>query len=205
MVSPAPNSNTRKVRMTIDLAQVAAFAKDIHRGQTRKYFDPPRPYTEHLGRTSGRALIMFGTTAAAAMLLHDSVEDHPERIDWNLIAALFGNEVADLVLSLTSYSKQTHYVGSRDARKKMDRAYLARQSQLVKCLKMIDRIDNMTDLLRTMRMAKSADFAAMYAQETRELIKAIWMVGGEYHKEYELLLGELEQTIEAVEIGHVRS
>ncbi len=76
------------------------FALDLHKHQTRK--TTGAPYASHLLSVCGLVLAHGGDEdEAIAALLHDSLEDHPDRCSPELIARCFGERVLALVLECT--------------------------------------------------------------------------------------------------------
>lgn len=72
-------------------------AADLHRDQRRKGSNAP--YLSHLLAVSGLVMEFGGTEdEAIAALLHDALEDQPERTSYQRIEADFGPEVARIVL-----------------------------------------------------------------------------------------------------------
>ncbi len=72
------------------------YATQVHSGQTRKGSDVP--YVAHLLAVAGLVLEDGGSEdEAIAALLHDAIEDHPERTSLAKIEQRFGKEVALIV------------------------------------------------------------------------------------------------------------
>lgn len=65
----------------MDLGQVIDLAMKIHRGQTDK---SGRPYHQHLSQVAS-AVRPFGVGAEMAGWLHDSVEDHLDKVNLHLL------------------------------------------------------------------------------------------------------------------------
>lgn len=138
----------------------ATFANDAHAGQKRKYSGDP--YILHCARVAARTMLVVPQEwAVAAAWLHDTIEDCG--VSYRTIHDKFGLEVAETVIALTNPSKKYPHL-SRPGRKEMDRNHLRKQSNDVKNIKAIDRIDN----LREMGDAPS-DFLKMYCEESRLL------------------------------------
>ena len=75
-------------------------ARRVHAGQARKVSGGP--YVSHLLAVSALVIDDGGTEdEAVAALLHDTVEDHPDRITLGEIRHRFGVEVADIVAACT--------------------------------------------------------------------------------------------------------
>ena len=153
----------------------AHFASAWHAGQKRKHKDVP--YTEHLLRVAGRVMLRADATEdmVCAAFLHDAIEDQatsPEReaiIQEGLTR--LGGTVPELVHGLTN----SKIPGPRAHRKKMDRARLATQSREVKLIKLIDRIDNLTESLDDCRLGldKNWAFNSLYADESAALLEVL--------------------------------
>lgn len=136
------------------------FATAAHAGQVRKYTG--EPYVIHC-REVATLIAEHGGCAEqiAAAWLHDTVEDTPVAIE--LIRDEFGLCVATLVEGLTDVSKSED--GNRAARKALDRAHTAAQSQACKQIKLCDLISNTRSIA-----AHDPDFARVYLQEKRLLL-----------------------------------
>lgn len=146
------------------ILKAASFAEEAHRGQNRKYGSVP--YIHHPMRVAGRASILVGTTeeTVAAAWLHDVLEDtkaKPVELETE-----FGPKVLKLVIELTNVSKGLDL--PRAERKRLDREHLVRVSVEAKRIKMLDRIDNLSDMA-----GSEKDFAMLYAGESKLLADAI--------------------------------
>lgn len=153
----------------IDLMQVARFAAWVYEGQVRKFTN--RPYVSHCARLAARATLFFDDAElATVMWLHDGPEDAPERCPFSLIEALYGRRVAAGVLAMTSRLKQLGQdkdpAFSREARKRLDREWMAQQSREFRILKMMDRIDNLGEI----NVEMASEWARTYAEESRALV-----------------------------------
>jgi len=146
------------------ILKAAALAREAHSGQRRKYND--LPYVVHPARVAGRVAIHPDATEdmVAAAFLHDVVEDTTVLIE--TIRRETNPEVAGFVRWMTNPSKGLKIL--RAERKKMDREHLARAPWQVKIIKLIDRIDNLTEMT-----GAPEDFARLYADESFRLVEAI--------------------------------
>jgi guanosine-3',5'-bis(diphosphate) 3'-pyrophosphohydrolase len=125
------------------ILKAAAFARQAHAEQRRKYND--RPYIQHPARVAGRVAARSQATEVmvAAAFLHDVVEDTPHTLDE--ILTEFGPDVARLVAELTNPSKGLK--SPRRERKQIDRDHLAVVSVEAKIIKLLDRIDNLQEMV----------------------------------------------------------
>lgn len=175
--------------LIIKAAQAAEF---WHRGQKRKYNG--RPYIEHPARVANRMMLhkLADEINVAAAWLHDVVEDcdvSQVKLHDLLCHSFESSErkleienceksqkIVDIVQSLTNPSKDSSL--NRAARKEMDREHLRNAPQIVKIIKMIDRIDNLRDL-----SAGPIDFQKKYANESLLLANVIGDADSELYKE----------------------
>jgi guanosine-3',5'-bis(diphosphate) 3'-pyrophosphohydrolase len=144
------------------------FARTAHAGQSRKYTG--EAYIVHPFRVAAEVLKLPEATEdmVCAAYLHDVIEDTP--VTDLQIMMEFNNQIAEYVVGLTSYSKQIDSKEHRWKRKEMDREYLAKQSNEVKIIKMIDRTDNLRDL----RISEdNVDFISKYIDESKDLYEVI--------------------------------
>lgn len=140
-----------------------AFAKFMHRDQTRKYTG--EPYYNHVSTVAETIIKANGSEEAiAAAYLHDVVEDTDATIE--LIQTLFGEKVAILVNYVTDISKKED--GNRKIRKTMDRAYNASGPYESKLIKLADLIDNTKSIVE-----QDPKFAKIYMEEKQLLMNAM--------------------------------
>jgi (p)ppGpp synthase/HD superfamily hydrolase len=139
-------------------------ACEAHAAQRRKWTD--EPYTVHLRRVANRVAAYPGSTPemVVAAWLHDAVED--TGLTAAGIEGVFGPTVAALVVELTNPSKGRRDLPRKD-RKAMDRAHLAVVSHAAKIIKMLDRIDNLSDC------SAPRAFRELYAMESAMLADAV--------------------------------
>src|SRR5215469_3750128 len=89
-------SGAGATRMTSRLTDAFSFAFDAHREQTKK--GSAVPYISHLLEVAGLVLSYGGNEdEAIGALLHDTVEDHPDIVSFELIAKRFGPAPAAIV------------------------------------------------------------------------------------------------------------
>lgn len=149
------------------ILEAAQFAANAHAEQFRKHFRN-RPYFYHVAAVAGRVAEWGSETEVAAAYLHDTLED--TNTTQAILEAEFGPEVANLVVELTSRSKQIGYIGTRVERKRVDCDYLAKASRSAQQIKLVDRACNLEDFLA---VKDQAVFTLKYAKESVELLKAI--------------------------------
>lgn len=156
--------NKRNIVSDSLIEEAAAFAKGAHAGQLRKY--TALPYIEHPERVAQAVWCIDGSTPemVAAAWLHDVVED--TSVSLKQIRNLFGDGVADLVGWLTNPSKGMTI--PRAERKKIDREHLAKAPREAKIIKMLDRLDNLSEM-----EGAPADFKKLYGAESLLLAEAI--------------------------------
>ena len=140
-------------------------ACEAHAAQRRKWTD--KPYTDHLRRVANRVAAYPESTQemGAAAWLHDTVED--TSLTAAEIEVALGPAVAALVVELTNPSKGRKNLLRKD-RKAMDRAHLATVSRAAKIIKMLDRIDNLSDC-----DAAPRTFRVLYAMESAMLADVV--------------------------------
>ena len=109
-----------------------------------------------------------------AAWLHDVVEDTD--VELKEVSDLFGAGVAELVNELTNPSKGSS--APRDQRKALDRNHLTKVSREAKIIKLLDRIDNLSD-----KTGAPSDFMSTYLEESRLLAEAIGNVDSDLKQE----------------------
>lgn len=141
------------------------FAREAHRDQRRKFYDAP--YFVHPDRCRQKAeQLGFPPHAVAAILCHDVMED--QGVTFDQLEEATDESVASLVWCLTNPSKRFPNL-RRDEKKRMDREHAGRQSTLVRQLKLVDRTDNLQDMVRHADVTPVATMKR-YAAESRELM-----------------------------------
>jgi (p)ppGpp synthase/HD superfamily hydrolase len=161
------------------IIKAARFAHAAHTGQRRKYTN--RPYIEHPTRVACRVVLRDWATAenVAAAWLHDVVEDCP--VSFAQVEVEFGEEVMKYVWWLTNPSKIVG--GTRAARKKIDRDHLKQSPVCIQSIKLIDRIDNLREMLSAKEISESGlsmigegmskGFRELYGRESIALVDAL--------------------------------
>ena len=136
------------------------------------------PYIRHIGRVTARVMCITDSSeqAVIAAALHDVVEDVAKNEDEAKklladIAAKYGKIIGEMVSQLTNPSKWTQ--ASRAERKAIDRRHLSFARAEVKRIKLIDRTDNLQELLTDIQCGRETalGFAAMYVVESRQLLE----------------------------------
>lgn len=151
----------------MDIVQNArAIATKAHTGQMRKYNNSDKPYITHPDRVATR-LTFLGAPAAvvAAGWVHDVYEDTTYPL--NEIYNQIGKEAFYYMLQMTNPSKLLKDV-SRGARKSLDRFHLARACEESKVIKLVDRIDNLQELI-----GAPEEFQKLYANESLMLLSVL--------------------------------
>jgi (p)ppGpp synthase/HD superfamily hydrolase len=167
------------------ILKAAAFARQAHAGQKRKYND--RPFIFHPARVAGRVAVhpQATETMVAAAFLHDVVEDTPCTLEE--VSAEFGPEVVRLVDELTNPSKGSK--APRRERKQQDREHLAQVNLEAKIIKLLDRIDNLQEMTEA-----PSGFVRLYCEESRLLAEVIGDADPELKAELLDGVGRLEAT-----------
>lgn len=143
-----------------------ATAEAAHRGHSRKQGGP---YLVHPVRVAISLFQEFGVSDAniiAAALLHDVLEDAPDRLSAREIEASFGPNVTELVRVLTCPEEVAHAGKEEQARRKADRVLSAPRDAWL--IKLADRIDNVRDACRLDDSETSRRFRVRYQHETTE-------------------------------------
>jgi len=146
------------------ILRAARFAGTHHSGQVRKSLGTP--YIAHPERIANAVSQYDDSTEVEVMAawLHDVVEDCGVSVA--TIERLFGPDVALLVDELTNRSKESNL--PRGLRKKMDRERLRGVSRWAKRIKMLDRMDNLSEVVHL-----EHSFIKIYLQETIQLLQVI--------------------------------
>lgn len=93
------SDNGDAVRLGPRFGEAVGFAVEVHDGQLRK--GTTAPYVSHLLAAASLLLEMEGADEdeAIAALLHDTLEDHPDKVSADLLRQRFGDKVADIVVA----------------------------------------------------------------------------------------------------------
>lgn len=162
-----------KTNLVIEAARFAAWA---HRGKTRKFGPNPPPAFTHIVRVAQRVMLHPAATecTVAAAYLHDVVEECGVNPD--TLTDLFGKVVTALVHDLTNRRYRT----TRAANKALAWDRLHRALTQAKLIKLIDRIDNLTD--PDLPLAP-LEFRRLYSFESLQLADVLTDVDEELHAE----------------------
>lgn len=157
------------IRKALDIAN------RIHYEQMRKYSD--QPYIMHILRVAGKvANYTDDKDMIAAALLHDTIEDHPNKITLDFIKTEFNERVAKLVDELTNASKEMKL--PRAERKRLDVEKLCTVSKEAKFIKIIDRTDNVKSLINDItanpKNKDLASFGLKYCKESLYLFDQVY-------------------------------
>jgi (p)ppGpp synthase/HD superfamily hydrolase len=145
------------------VARAFHFAREAHRGQTRK---GGGAFIFHPIRVAKTVMSVPHTIEMIeAALLHDTVED--TQVTIGQIQAEFGLTVARLVRALTC--TLTPEDGNRATRKRLKRERLAKAGPEVATIKLADIIDNSRDI-----STLSKSFARVYLSEQKSLVEALF-------------------------------
>lgn len=160
-----------------DIINAMSLCKKLHKDQKRKYSG--KPYHVHPFRVASNVLTTYSDyflnleDSICAAFLHDTIEDCGTT-PFDLFSNGFNIRVGQYVVGLTSYSKQIQSTASRKERKKMDLDYLEKQSNDVKLIKLLDRLDNVTELLKDLwNYEEAKQFSTVYYRETEDLLEVL--------------------------------
>ena len=120
------------------------FAKEKHKGVIRK---DGSPYLRHLVETAEIIVSLHaGPNTIAAGLLHDVIEDI-EEVDDNVIKELFGEDIANLVVSVTKVSEGESESYNDSKNKTIQKVFHAMSHDVrTIIIKIADRLNNMRTL-----------------------------------------------------------
>ncbi|MBF0199054.1 MAG: bifunctional (p)ppGpp synthetase/guanosine-3',5'-bis(diphosphate) 3'-pyrophosphohydrolase [Planctomycetes bacterium] len=162
------------------------FATNAHAEvqQVRKYTG--KPYIVH---PASVASIVSSVTRSENLIalawLHDTVED--TKVSLGDIDNEFGNEVMQLVESLTDTSKPED--GNRKMRKEIDRQHLRLASQGAKTVKLADLIDNSKSIIE-----HGKSFAPIFIQEMSLLLEVLKEGDQKLFKQAEAIVYEYQKS-----------
>ncbi len=166
------------------LLRAASFASRKHRGQTRA--DNATPYFSHIARVTLILSHVFGVRdpeTLTAAFLHDTLEDTDT--DYDELAELFGEKVADYVVALTK-----NVMLPKKKRESEYEKRLIAAPENVKIAKMADIYDNVSDRVNSPKIVKTTQTAErLLAAFAHRLDTA---VGRHAHQVTSDLLAEIE-------------
>lgn len=170
------------------IISAASFAARAHVGQLRKWTGAP--YITHPARVAARTMLLPSCTEATACAawLHDTIEDCG--MTWGDLEIRFGEDAANLVQWLTNPSKGSS--APRAERKRIDREHISAAPIEAQQIKLLDRIDNLSELPCT---AETAGFCQLYAEESKLLVRIIADGSPELACELLNVIGELEEKL----------
>lgn len=166
------------------LLRAASFAARKHQGQTRA--DQLTPYFSHVARVALILTHVFGVQdeeILATALLHDTLED--TATDYDELAALFGERVADAVVMLTKNVMLPKKEREEDYVRRLRRA-----SEDVMIAKMADLYDNLSDRVHTPKLPKTAATAERLLEEFGKRLETA--IGLAAHEKLSELLEEVK-------------
>lgn len=168
------------------ILKAAALARKAHEGQKRKYGG--FPYIIHPARVAGRVGILPDAKdeMVAAAYLHDVLED--TAVTLQELENAFGRQVAYYVNWMTNASKERDL--PRAERKRMDRERLREAPFQVKQIKLLDRIDNLSEMSNA-----PTEFVKLYVEESLLLAEELVVAG------LEELVGELRTVVSRLKEG----
>ena len=134
-----PNYDIEKIRIAY------LYAEEIHSGQFRKSGEA---YISHPIEVANIvASLELDTDSICAALLHDTIEDHPEKASLQDIKQRFGQDVADLVDGLTKLVAIPFEDKEEEHIENLRKMFLAMSRDLrVIFIKLCDRLHNMRTL-----------------------------------------------------------
>lgn len=161
------------------------FAKELHKNQFRKFSGLPY-FDAHVQKVNG-TLKLYTTDEVMLIvsILHDTIEDCYDNkwIGYSIIKGLFGKEIADLVMELTSCKDELKY--KYDGNKT---AYLIEKmlnmSEKALTVKLSDRFNNIADAFTA-----KEKFRNSYYKETKEIAEALKDV--KFNKTQQLLYNDI--------------
>jgi len=180
--------------LTPKFARGFAYCLEIHRDQKAK--GKGTPYIAHLMAVAGLVLEAGGDEdEAIAALLHDSLEDQPQRVTPEEIRNRFGDRVLELVISCTD-TPPDYSGGEKPPWKQRKEAYLQHLHTEANRVALADKLHNARQLLADYRSVgeqvwerfnAGKEEQLWYYQALTEAFKTGGMTG--------FMLRELEETV----------
>ena len=185
------------LQLTDRFADAFAFCRKIHFDQGAK--GKETPYIAHLLGVTGLVLEDGGDEdEAIAALLHDSLEDQPERVSSDDIRQRFGDRVLNLVRDCTD-TPEDYSGGEKSLWKPRKEAYLQHLRINPNRVALADKLHNARQLLADYRLVGEQVWKRFNAgkedqlwfyQEVVETFKAGGAIG--------FMLRELEETVASI-------
>ena len=161
------------------------FAKELHKNQFRKFSGLPY-FDAHVQKVNG-TLKLYTTDEVMLIvsILHDTIEDCYENkwVGYCIIRELFGKEIADIVMELTSCKDELKYKyeGNKSAYL-IDK--MLKMSEKALSVKLSDRFNNIADAFTAKEKFRNA-----YYKETKEIVEALKDV--KFNKTQQLLYNDI--------------
>jgi hypothetical protein len=173
--------------MTENIKKAFDLAKWAHEGQKRKFTGKPY-FDEHVVKVWEETK-RYGATEEeqCAALLHDTVEDHPDKVTIEMIEEKFGPIVAGYVGELTSDEEKLESMGKAQYMKHK----LATMSLGSLKVKLADRKCNISDM-----MTAPDKFRNNYYPETRIMMEGL--IGRELPEAQTRLSEDIENILDEV-------
>ena len=169
------------------------FAKGKHEGQMRKFMDKSY-FDAHVQKVNG--IVKQYTTdedILCASLLHDTLEDcYEDKWEgYKEIRTLFGKNVADMVLEMTSDKNEIkHKFDGSKTQYLMHKMINMSDDALI--LKLSDRLQNISDAFTAVEK-----FRNKYFQETSEIVEALES-GRELNDIHQRLLDDIKSKLDNI-------
>ena len=170
------------------------FAQDKHKGQVRKFVNKSY-FDAHVQKVNG--IVKFYTTSVVILcsaLLHDVIEDcyDDKWVGYNETKEIFGKEIADIVLELTSNSDEIKYKWNGDKA-----AYLINKmlnmSDAALTIKLGDRLQNISDAFTA-----SEKFRNNYFAETTKILNSLESSGRNFNDSHRRLMADIKAKLKNV-------
>lgn len=187
---------SRKPELLTDrFAEAAAYCAMLHRDQTRKF--GATPYVAHLFSVSALVLEDGGDEdEAIAALLHDALEDRPEKTSAEEIRMRFGERVLSMVQACTD-TPPDYQGGEKPPWRERKEAHLEHLRQRSNRVALADKVHNGRALLAAYRAEGERVWEAFNAGRDEQLWYWRSVVGAFRDGRNEgQLLEELERVVE---------
>ena len=141
------------------------FAKELHKGQVRKFINKPY-FTAHVQKVNGIAKqYTTDEDILCAALLHDTIEDcfEDSEVGYHIIEQKFGKKIADIVQELTSSKDEID--NEYDSKADYLIVKMIHMTDEALFIKLCDRLQNISDAFTA-----SERFRNKYFQETVKIM-----------------------------------